>query len=133
MFTERLNNMSLENDGTVDITDLVENMRSVFVQWASTYLWGLLIAVPGLGWIAAPILKVLFGAALKWLLTKLSQSAVMLAFFLNTAIRKASQASDFADAVKHRKSLPTNASEEEYEKAERAQMLAFNRFVRVTN
>lgn len=123
----------IADDGTIDITDLVEAMRATFVDWADTYLWGLIVALPGVGWVAAPICKAVFGYILKWILTKLSKSAVMLAMFMNTAMRKASQAHTFAQAVDFLNNLPTTASDEDYEKAEQNKIAAFERFVPVSS
>ncbi len=119
--------------GTIDITDLVEKTRSSFVSWAVLYLYGLETAIPGMEWVALPILKDIDQEILKTLLDMLSKSAVMLAFFTNTAIRKASQAKDFTDAVHAKDSLPPTATQEEYARAEQAQMVAFRNFVMVSN
>lgn len=122
-----------DKSGTIDITSLVESMRFAFVDWAQGYLWALILAVPGLGWLAGPILKTLFGKGLQWLLNRLSESTVMLGFFLNTAIRKGSQASDFVNAVEALHKLPETASEEDYAKAEQNKITAFERFAIATN
>ncbi len=119
--------------GTIDITDLVEKTRSSFVSWAVLYLYGMEIAIPGMEWVALPILQDIDKEILKVLLDMLSKSAVMMAFFTNTAIRKASQAKDFTDAVHAKNALPTTATPEEYENAEKAQMAAFRNFVLVSN
>jgi hypothetical protein len=62
----------------------------------------------------------------------LSKSSVMLAFFGNTAIRKASQAKDFTDAAHRKDSLPPTATDAEYEAAEQEEMIAFRNLVMVT-
>lgn len=118
--------------GTIDITDLVEKMRSTFVMWASAYLFGLIILVPGLGWIAFPVISSLVKAAVNWGVTALSKAAVLEAFFLNTSIRKASQAQDYIEALSEKNALPPTASDKEYEDAEKKEMEAFRNFVRVT-
>lgn len=120
-------------DGTIDITNAVAAAQSSFVTAAETYLTGLILAVPGLGWLAYPIISALFGSALKWVLNKLSEWAVMQAFFLNTTMRKASQAQDLIDALNAKNNLPPTATDDEYAKAEQAQILAFNNFVVFTN
>lgn len=119
--------------GTIDITDIVDNLKSTFVTWAVGYIYGQEIAVPGLEWVALPIISDLDQAALKAILNFLVESVVMEAFFLNTAIRKASQAQDYVDAITFKKSLPPTASQEIYAKAEAAECLAFRNFVMLSN
>lgn len=70
---------------------------------------------------------------IRWVAETISASAMMQGFFINTAIRKSSQASDYVLAVHARVNLPPTATDAEYERAERAEILAFNNFVRVTN
>lgn len=118
--------------GVIDVTDLVEKARLTFVKWGVEYLFGLAMAQPGMGWINWPIIRGIVEFALNGLLDLLSKSTIMGAFFLNTAIRKASQANDYLDAVKAVDSLPKDATDEEYEKAERAEIDAFAKFVVVT-
>lgn len=119
--------------GTVDITNVVENLRSSFVTWGVAYVYGIEIATPGLEWVALPVIAELDRAAVKAILDAITKSVVMEAFFLNTAIRKASQAADYVDTVNAKKALAENGSEAEYEAAEKAEMLAFRNFVMVTN
>lgn len=121
------------NDGTIDITDTVEKMKETWVLAEKEALMAAILAIPGLGWIAFPIAKVLLGAAVHWTLTFLSNSGLMIAFFTNTVLRKASQAKDFTDAYSNKMNLPPTATDEEYEKAERIQIDKFNNFVRLTN
>lgn len=119
--------------GTIDITNVVDSLKSTFITWAVAYVYGLEIAVPGLEWVAMPIIADLDKAAIKAIITLLVNSVVMEAFFLNTAIRKASQAQDYVDAITTKKSLPPTASQEEYAKAEAAECLAFRNFVMLGN
>lgn len=125
--------MTAPPTGTIDITGVVTNLQSTFVTWAVAYIYGLEIAVPGLTWVALPIVSQLDQAALKAILNMLSQSVLMEAFFLNTAIRKASQAQDYVDAVTAKTSLPPTASQDEYAKAEAAECAAFRNFVMLGN
>lgn len=125
--------MSVADDGTIDITDAVEAMRSTFVIWAENMLETAIVAVPYLGWLAYPVIKIFFGAAIKWCLNKLSKTGVMGAMFLNTALRKPAQAKDFTSVVAYKNSLPKDVSDETYKNAESAQIIAFDRFVRVSN
>ncbi len=85
--------------GVIDVTNLVAALQSGFVDWATAYIFGLEIATPGLQWVALPIISNLDQYALRKILTLLSQSVVLQAFFLATALRKASQAQDYQDAV----------------------------------
>lgn len=121
------------DDGTIDITNLVETMKATFVTAGKDYLMGLVLAIPGIGSIASWFIKVLFGDAITWLLNQLTGWAVLEAFFINTAIRKASQAGDYVAAVAAKNNLPPTASDDDYEKMERAEMVAFSDFVRITN
>lgn len=119
-------------ENTIDITTVVENMRTSFVAWGVAYVFGLEVAIPGMEWVALPIIAELDKAVVKAILDLLSKSIIMEAFFINTAIRKASQAHDFISAVEARNALPPTASQEEYENAEKNQMAAFRSFVMVT-
>lgn len=121
------------SEGTIDITDLVEKTRSAFVDWAVTTIYAEEIATPGLEWVGLPVVKDIDQAILRAVLDALSKQAIMQAFFMNTTIRKASQAKDFLDALNAKNALPADATKEQYEQAERNQMDAFRRFVVVTN
>ncbi len=119
--------------GTIDITNLVENLRSTFVTLAKNYLMALALAIPGLGWFALWLEKIFLSPLLQWILDKLTLWEVMQAFFLNTAIRKASQAADYVDSINFKNNLPTTATDEEYENAEAAEMHSFYNFVLLVN
>jgi len=119
--------------GTVDITDVVAKMQQSFVSWGTAYVYGLEIATPGLEWVALPVISELDKEAVKEILTLLSKSAEMQSFFMNTAIRKASQAQDFVGTIDAKNKLPPTATQKEFEDAERVQMAAFRNFVLVTN
>lgn len=117
-------------DGTIDITDLVEKMRSTFVSIEAEAIY--LYAASQLPFLRLPIISTLARKAIEAVLTSASERVVMQAFFMNTAIRKASQARDYIDAIVAKESLPPEVSDEEYEKYEQREMAAFNSFVRVT-
>ncbi len=119
--------------GTVDITNVVESMRSSFVTWAVAYVYGAEIAIPGMEWVALPVISDIDKEMIKVILDLLTKSVIMEAFFINTAVRKASQAADYIDTINAKKNLPTTATQEEYENAEKAEMAAFRNFVMVTN
>lgn len=123
----------MDNSDTIDITDLVEKTRSSFVDWAVAYLFGLEVAIPGMEWVALPIVSQIDQEVIRIVIDALSKSAEMLAFFTNTVMRKATQSQDFIDAVNYKDSLPANASDEEYAKAEASQMDAFRNFVALTD
>lgn len=117
--------------GTIDITNTVDNLKSTFVTWATAYIYGLEIAaVPAL---ATPIISDLDKALVKEILNLLTSAAIMEAFFLNTAIRKASQAQDYVDAINAKNKLPPTASQDEYAKAEALEVVAFRNFVMLGN
>ncbi len=119
-------------DGTIDITSTVEMMRSSFVTWAINFLYAAIIAVPGFGWLGGFFFKMVLNKILNWALTELSESVVMGAFFENTIIRKNSQAHDYVQAIKIKNNISPEAGDDEYEKAERAEIAAFDAFVSVT-
>lgn len=121
------------SDGTIDLTNLVDKMKATFILAGKQFIIAEALAIPGLGPFAVWVIKNILDSAIEWALTKLSNWPYMQAFFWNTAIRKASQADDYIDKINYRESLPTIASDDEYEKAERAELEAFDRFVRVTN
>lgn len=120
------------NSGTIDITELVEQMRQAFVTWSVRLIISTVASVPWLSWLALPVIKPLFEFLLTNIFEVLSKAAEMQAFFLSTAMRKAAQAKDFVEAVNAKNSLPPSASFEEYENAEKKQMAAFRNFVMVT-
>lgn len=119
--------------GTIDITDTVEKARVTWVKWSTRYIIEGASTVPWLSWLRLPVISQLFEFALGSVLEFLSKSAVMAAFFLNTTLRKASQARDFVSAVQAREALPKTATQKEYQDAEKLEMLAFSNFVRVSN
>lgn len=118
--------------GSIDITDLVEKARSTFVEWAVLYVYGLEAAIPGMEWIALPIVKQIDQEIIRLILDSISKSEVMQSFFLATAVRKATQADDFVKAVNHLNSLPEDVNDEEYNQAERDRMASFRDFVSFT-
>jgi hypothetical protein len=118
-------------DDTVDITDLVDTMRESFVKWGEEYAVNAAILSPGFGWLALPVVNLFFRGIVKWVLNIVAKSLIMEAFFLNTSVRKASQASDYVNAVNKRKLI--KYGDASYEKAEQDEIKAFNNFVRVTS
>jgi hypothetical protein len=114
----------------VDVTDLVEKTRSSFVTWGVDFLMTAMVAVPYLGPISKlPIISSIFKMALTFALSKMSESAVMGAFFMNTVLRKATDAGAFVQAADALANLPKDVSDADYAKAEQAQISAFNDFV----
>jgi len=118
--------------GDIDITDLVNAIASAAVKvevdllfQASTSLWFT-------AWLKLPVISDIYKTLLTWLFTWISTQEVNLAFYENTAIRKASQGNDFMNAHNFLKALPPNVTEEAYAKAEQAEIAAFNSFVRAT-
>lgn len=119
--------------GTIDITNLVETVRSSFVTWGTAFAFSAIVAVPGFQWVGFPVISSLVKSAIEFVLNVISKASVMQAFFMNTAVRKASQAVDFIDAVAAKNNLPPTATDLEYENAEKAEMAAFRNFVLLTN
>ena len=125
--------MTDTSSGTIDLTGVVSSMQSTFVTWANTAVFAGLLTVPGMQWIGLPVVSYIVKAAINAAIAWLAESAMMAAFFLNTAVRKASQAQDYADAVSNKNGLPPTATPEEFKNAEQAEMDAFHRFVLFTN
>lgn len=123
----------MDNSDTIDITDLVEQTRSTFVDWGVDYIFALEISAPGMAWLALPVIKDINLYVLRKLLDALTKSAVMQAFFMNTVMRKATQSKDFTDAIEAINKLPGNVTDEEYAKYEAAKLVAFRHFVSLTD
>lgn len=121
------------DSGTIDITNVVEKLRSSWVSYMVLFIYGQEIAIPGMEWVALPVISDIDKEVLKIILDIVSKEAVMMGFFVNTAIRKASQAEDFVAAVNAKDALPDSASPEDFSTAEKNQMVAFRNFVMVTN
>lgn len=124
---------SLTPTGEVDITNVVSALESTFVTWAETFIFGEAIATPGLQWLALPIISTIFKWALSGILNLLAGEVVMGAFFLNTAIKNASQAKGYVDAVTAKESLPPTASDADYAIAEQKEIAAFKSLVTLTS
>jgi hypothetical protein len=118
---------------TIDITILVENMRSTFVTMALKLIYTQAATVPWLLWINTPIIHSMVDKFLNWVLDAITQWEVMQAFFLNTAIRKSLQSKDYTEAILYKNNLPTNATAEQFKKAEQYEIDTFNNFVRFSN
>ena len=117
--------------GTIDITDLVSTVQSTFITWAtSTVVATATGYFPPLG---LPVISTIFNYLVNKAVTVIANAVEMEAFFMNTAIRKASQAQDYINAVNAKASLQPTATDAEYEKAEQDEMAAFRNFVMVTN
>lgn len=120
----------MSNDpGTVDITDLVNALESTFITLAVQVAYAAIIAVPGLQWLGLPVISSILNFSLNWIISLLANDAMLAAFFLNTAIVKASQAGDYIQAVENKNNLPPTATKEEYEQAEQAEISSFNALV----
>lgn len=122
-----------KESGTIDITNLVDGIKGVWVRWAVSLITNVPKTIPWLAWLSLPIISQLFEFFVSKMVTLIANALEMEGFFLNTAIRKASQASDFVDAINAKNALPKTASTQEYENAEKTEMAAFRNFVRVTN
>jgi hypothetical protein len=122
----------MDGNGTIDITDLVEKMRQTFVIWAVDYVFEVWAVMPGWQWLRLPVVHFIVKKLVELTATVISKAAMMQAFFVNTAIRKAAQAQEYLDAMNVKEQLPTTATDDEYEKAERLELAAFDNFVMVT-
>lgn len=122
----------MPNTGVIDITDLVESMRSTFVSWAVKTSHAALIATPAFSWLGLPIVSSIYSTVATKALDVISKAGTMQAFFINTAIRKPAQAQDYIDALTKKASLADTATDAEYMEAEKNEINAFNSFVRLT-
>lgn len=125
--------MTTTNDGTIDITNLVSTMQSSFVLAAEKFIMASALAVPGIGPVAVWCLNAFGSTVINWVLNKLSTWTIMEAFFVNTAVRKASQAADYQNAVNVKNNLPDTVSDADYAKAEQDEIDHFTNFVKFTN
>lgn len=119
--------------GTIDITNVISSLKSSFLTWATGYVLAQELMIPGLQWLGLPIISYLNRALTKSVLNLLVNSTIMEAFFLNTAIKKASQAQDYIDTLNIKNNLPPTASNEEFENAEKREMAAFRNLVLLTS
>lgn len=119
-------------NGVIDITETVEQMRQAWVDYSINVINGFEAATPSLQWLNIPLVNTIEESILRQLLTALSNSMIQQAFFLNTALKKPSQALDFTAAARALRELPEDASDEEYKKHEEARMAAFRAFVPLT-
>lgn len=125
---------SAPSTGTIDITNVVESVRTSWVTYMVAVLMGAEASIPQLAWmVTTPIIDTIDKDALTLAMNVVSKEAVMMAFFVNTAIKKASQAADLVNAVQAKESLPDTASPEEFASAEKNQILAFSNFVVLDN
>lgn len=117
--------------GTIDITNLVGAVKDTWVRWATNLATtAARNAMPFLAW---PVFSQLLDYIVGKIVETIADGIEMQGFFLNTALRKASQARDYVDANTALKALPSTATDEEYENAEKAEMLAFRNFVLLSN
>lgn len=121
------------NDGTVDITDLVERAREAFVTAGADFIYSAVVVLPGFTWLTWPIISPIFKTIIKKLLEVLSTWGLLQMFIMNTILKKPAQAKDWIDALNKKLALPKDVSEADYEKAEQMQIEAFNNFVVFTN
>lgn len=117
--------------GTIDITNLVDDLRETWVKWAVAFLYGEEIALPGMQWVALPLISDIDREVITLAMEALSKSALMLAEFTNNAVRKASQAQDFTNAKSALANMDPN--DPNYATAEQNEMAAFRNFVMLTN
>lgn len=116
----------------IDITDTIESLRSSFVSWGTVAISTAVFAIPPFEFLDLPIIRDLFLAALKGVLTVLSKEALMEAFFLNTILKKENEAQVYSDVVKAKNNLPGTATRDEVKNAEEKEMDAFRNLVLLT-
>lgn len=120
------------SDDVIDITNLVSTMQATWIKWATKTIDTAVASNPSTSWLRWPVIGYLFNLIVELILTKLSNQAEMLAFFGDTAVRKASQAVDYINATAALKALPETISEADYAKAEQAEITSFRSFVTLT-
>lgn len=116
----------------IDITNLVDAFKTTWITWAVNTVMLTTAAVPWLSWLNFPVIAPLVRLVLEKVVTVIANGVEMEGFFLNTAIRKASQAGDFVSARDAMTALPPTATFEEYKNAENQVMAAFRSLVSVT-
>lgn len=116
----------------IDITNLVNFFQTSFITYAVNYVYTLATTTAGLTWLALPVISGVFKWALELILEAVANDVTMEAFFLNTAIKKASEAQDYLDAVNTKNNLPTTATEAQIAQAEQNEMVAFKSLVVLT-
>lgn len=117
----------------LDVTELANAFQSSFVTAGTDFIYAELLLIPGMQWLSLPIISPLVQAAIHFCLNLLVGWAVMEAFFLETALKKANQAETYLNAVGAKNALPPTASDAEYEKAEQSEMAAFRSLVLVSD
>jgi hypothetical protein len=121
------------DSGTIDLTETVKLMKETFVKTSVDFIFQAASSTAYTFWLKWPVISTIFKTIVELVVSTLANMLEMEAFFINTAIRKASQAADYVNAVSELKALPETATFEEYENAEKKEMAAFRNFVRVTN
>lgn len=123
----------MANDGTIDITDLVAKITDTAIKVETKAALIGIAAIPYAGkFLLLPVIRIFTEAFVEKIITNLQNGITQQAFFLNTAIRKASQAHDYVDAKNALENMK-DATDEQYQAAEEREMALFNNFVRVTN
>lgn len=123
----------MSEPGVLDITQIVEDMKVVWIDYMIAWINGLEAVAPGFEWLNLPFINTIEEDVLRTYLGRIADAPIMWAFFENTAIRKDSQARDFTAAVQATMHLPEGISDEEYQKLEDNKMAAFRAFVSATN
>ena len=122
------------DNGTIDITNLVSSMTSDFVSIETDLAMTEIALIPSVGpFLVGPVIGVITKFVVEKIISKLANGVRQQAFFFNTAVRKASQAGDYADASNALASLPESTSDADYKAAEEKRAQAFNDFVVLTN
>lgn len=122
-----------QDPGVVDITQLSLALKDTWVLIEVAASLAGIAAIPGMQWVSLPFVNKIFSYILNWLFSKAAQRLYDFGFFKNSAIRKASQAHQFIDAINTKNSLPANISQEEFKKYERIQMDQFRYLVVLSN
>lgn len=115
---------------SIDVTELVEELRSSFVSWATAHIFYILASSPSTAWLALPVIAPIVRGLIEWIFNRISKTVEMEIFFLNTAMRKAEQATDYLAA---RRAKELAGGEDEYAELERKEITAFVNFVRLRN
>lgn len=117
-------------NNTIEIDSFVQKALATWIAWASGLVEGwLFTAVPALN---IPIVRSIIKKIIEWLVRRYSEKTEKAAFFFNTKVRATDQAKDFEALVDKVEALPDDVSDEEWERAEREKLAAFEQLMSLT-
>ncbi len=112
---------------TIDADSFVNKALAVWTAGVSATIESWLFVV--FPFLNVPIVRNAIKWAIEWFVRKYSNKAEKAAFFANTKIRAADQAKDFESKFDAVDALPEDVSNEDWEKAEREKLAAFDQLM----